>query len=208
MDKVYCIGISGGSASGKTKLLRDLTTLFSPQEVAMISQDNYYKSIENQPVDSLGHVNYDLPQCINHQQLEADILRLKSGESITQLEYVFNNPNKEPETIVIHPAPILVVEGLFIYHFKEISNLLDLKIFVEARENIMWERRLKRDREERAIPEEMIHYQWQHHVLPAYRNFLLPYRDEADLVVMNNTHFKNTLSVIENHLKMLIHEFQ
>lgn len=163
--------------------------------------------MEFQPIDSQGEVNYDLPECIDYLKLQTDILKLKEGQTVQQTEYVFNNPNRKSETWFIHPAPILVVEGLFIYHWKEISSLLDLKIFIEAKEEVMWERRLRRDRSERSIKEEKIHYQWHHHVLPAYRNFLLPYRDTVDLIVINNQHFQQSLRVIEDHfLQLLTHE--
>jgi uridine kinase len=87
----------------------------------------------------------------------------------------------------IKPAPILIVEGLFILHFREIARLLDLKIFIEADNNIALQRRLKRDLIERGYSHEDATYKWINHVVPAYNEFLLPFRDECDQVITNNT---------------------
>ncbi len=88
----------------------------------------------------------------------------------------------------IKPAPIIIVEGLFILHFKKIAKLLDLKIFIEADNDIALQRRVKRDAIERGYSHDDVMYRWINHVLPAYNKYLLPYRDECDKVITNNTH--------------------
>ncbi|MBY0542185.1 MAG: uridine kinase, partial [Sphingobacteriaceae bacterium] len=80
----------------------------------------------------------------------------------------------------------LIVEGLFILHFKQIAELLNLKIFIEADEEVALQRRIKRDGMERGYPEEDVLYKWKNHVVPAYREFLLPYKEECDQIVFNN----------------------
>ncbi|MBK7695096.1 MAG: hypothetical protein IPI30_12445 [Saprospiraceae bacterium] len=42
------IGISGGSGSGKTAFINALRTVFKPEELGLISEDNYYKPREQQ----------------------------------------------------------------------------------------------------------------------------------------------------------------
>jgi uridine kinase len=204
MEQAYLVGITGGSASGKTSFLNSLRAHFNEQELCVVSQDNYYKSIEHQVKDENGVVNYDLPSCIDFDHFTSDIERLQAGQSIHKLEYVFNNPDKKPELIEVKPAPIIVVEGLFIFYHKAICDQLALKIYVDAQEEIKWERRLQRDLTERGIAREIIEYQWSQHVKPAYDQFLLPYRDQADIVVMNNTHFQNSLKVVTDHLALYL----
>ncbi|MSQ78755.1 MAG: uridine kinase [Flavobacteriaceae bacterium] len=201
MQNPYLVGITGGSASGKTHLLQSLRGLFAEHELCIVSQDNYYKPLAQQVADENGVVNYDLPSCIDLGYFLSDLEKLKSGQSITKTEYVFNNPGKAPETIVVKPAPIIVIEGLFIYYFEKIFRQLQLKVFVDASEDIKWQRRMLRDRDERGIPHETIEYQWQHHVKPAYDQFLLPFREASDIIVMNNTHIDQSLQVLAGHFR-------
>ena len=98
------------------------------------------------------------------------------------------------------PAPIIVCEGLFIFYYARIFEQFDLKIFVNAAEEIALERRIKRDVAERNITEEFALYQWKHHVLPSYQKYLLPFMAQADLIINNNIHFENSLQVVADHL--------
>ena len=82
----------------------------------------------------------------------------------------------------------MIVEGLFILHFREIGNLLDLKIFIEADDDIALGRRLKRDLIERGYSHDDVMYKWINHVIPAYNEYLLRYRNECHQVITNNTH--------------------
>lgn len=200
----YLIGITGGSASGKTTFLRNLSEAFGPEELCIVSQDNYYKPIEDQVRDANGHVNYDLPSCIDFERFVSDLDALKSGRSITKKEYTFNNPNKEPDIITIHPAPIIVTEGLFIFYHRDIFERLQLKIFIDAEEQIKFERRVKRDTDERGITHEMVIYQWNNHVKPAYENYLLPFIHQTDLVVLNNNGFNKGFEVVADHIYNLL----
>jgi uridine kinase len=81
----------------------------------------------------------------------------------------------------------LIIEGLFIFHFKKIAEKIDLRIFIEADEEVALRRRLKRDLIERGYSEDDVMYRWVNHVMPAYNEFLLPYRDECHQIVINNT---------------------
>lgn len=206
IKRPYLVGITGGSASGKTAFIQSLKTAFNSEDLCLISQDNYYKEKDQQPLDENGHINYDLPDCIHVENFLGDIDKLKRGESIFQKEYLFQLEGQEPNEIELKPAPIIVVDGLFIFYFQEILEQLDLKIFIDASEPLKLARRLKRDTAERGVPEEHVLYQWEKHVLPAYTNFLLPYKDAADIVVNNNEHFLTSLEVIIHHFQTKLKE--
>ena len=185
----YIIGVAGGSGSGKTFFLKCFLEHFTKEEVCLVSQDDYYIPVAHTMTAEENKLyNFDLPSTIEHQNFKDDISRLLNNETIYKKEYTFNNPNATPKILEIKPAPILIVEGLFILHFREIAELLNLKIFIEADENIALERRLKRDLVERGYPHEAVMYKWINHVMPAYNEYLLPYRDECDEVITNNTH--------------------
>ncbi|MDB5130448.1 MAG: uridine kinase [Mucilaginibacter sp.] len=189
MNKPFIIGIAGGSGSGKTFFLKCFLEHFTDDEVCLVSQDDYYIPVaHNMTKEENKLYNFDLPATIDHAHFEEDIANLINGEAILKKEYTFNNPDAVPRVLEIKPAPIMIVEGLFILHFKKISEMLDLKIFIEADYDIALQRRLKRDLIERGYSHDDVMYKWLNHVIPAYEEFLLPYRNECDKVIENNSH--------------------
>jgi uridine kinase len=187
-NKPYIIGIAGGSGSGKTFFLKCFLEHFSAHEVCLVSQDDYYIPVaHNMTAEENKHYNFDLPSTIDFDHFYQDIVSLMNNEVVYKQEYTFNNPSATPKTLEIKPAPILIVEGLFILHFEEIAKELDLKIFLETEEEVALGRRLKRDLEERGYSNDDVLYKWHNHVVPAYKEYLLPYRETCDKIVVNNT---------------------
>jgi uridine kinase len=155
MNKPYVIGIAGGSGSGKTFFLKRFLDHFSPDEVCLVSQDDYYIPVaHNMTAEENKLYNFDLPITVDIPHFEEDINKLLNWQTILKKEYTFNNPNLTPKLLEIKPAPILIIEGLFILHFKGMADLMDVKIFVEADEDIALQRRLKRDLIERGYSNE------------------------------------------------------
>lgn len=201
MNKPFTIGITGGSGSGKTYLIESLSSRFKQEEVCLISQDNYYRLREEQLKDENGVTNFDLPSAIDHDRFHEDLARLKRGEVIVKKEYTFNNPNAVAKTIELHPAPILIVEGIFVQYFKEIESELDLKIFIEAKDHVKLSRRIRRDNEQRGYDLDDVLYRYQYHVMPVYERFIEPLKHNADLVIPNNSHFDRAIEVLVLSLK-------
>ncbi len=204
MQKPYLVGIAGGSASGKTYLLNSLLNHFNPSDICLISQDHYYKPMHMQLVDDNGEINFDLPEGIEREQLYSDISNLLAGKTIKKQEYTFNVPKDNPEILCINPAPIIVIEGLFIFHFKELFELFDYKVFVDADHEIKLNRRLTRDQIERGYTKDMILYQWYNHVMPAYDQYLLPYKTSCEFVIHNNDDISHEIDILSNYLKKRI----
>lgn len=185
-NKPFIIGIAGGSGSGKTFFLNCFLHHFKNDEVTLVSQDDYYIPAGQMTQEENKLYNFDLPSTIDDNQFLRDINQLIQGEVVYKKEYNFNNPLAVVKILEINPAPIIIVEGLFILHFKEIAGLLDHKIFVDAEESVALQRRIKRDGMERGYPEDDVTYKWHNHVVPAYKEFLLPYKEECQKVVINN----------------------
>lgn len=201
MRQPYTIGITGGSGSGKTYFINELSAHFRPEEICLISQDHYYKPRDTQVTDSQGIKNFDLPTAIEREKLAEDILRLKRGESLFKSAYAFNNPQAATPLLEFKPAPILIIEGLFVQYFPEIEKELDLKIFIEAKDYVKLSRRIKRDNEERGYDLDDVLYRYQNHVMPVYESLIEPLKHEADLIIPNNHHFKRALHIVVSALK-------
>jgi uridine kinase len=192
----FIIGICGGSGSGKTTFIRRIRERFPESDVCIVSQDDYYHPREEQQADDQGITNFDLPKAIDKKSMYRDLKRLMAGETVEREEYTFNNANAKAKVIVVRPAPVVIVEGLFVFHYKKIAPLFDLKVFINAKDNLKVIRRIVRDQLERNYPLDDVLYRYQYHVLPAYERFIQPYRDESDIVVNNNKDFERGLAVV------------
>ncbi len=199
--KPLIIGITGGSGSGKTSFINDLKSGFSNSEITIISQDDYYRPREEQQSDEQGIKNFDLPESIDRHAFAEDIGKVIAGETVTKQEYTFNNDLKEPGTIQFKPAPIIVVEGLFIYHFEEIRRKFDIKLFIQAKEDLKIIRRIKRDQSERNYPLDDVLYRYQHHVSPTFEKYIKPYIEDCDIIINNNQHYSRGLQILAGYLK-------
>jgi len=200
MNKPFTVGITGGSGSGKTLFLEKLIHSFKDEEVCLISQDNYYKSIDLQEKDENGIENFDIPQSFDFVSFEEDLKKLQSGEKVSRPEYTFNNEAQKPKIMTFKPASVLVVEGIFVFYHPSFAKLLDLKIFIDAKEHLMLKRRILRDKVERGYDLDDVLYRYENHVMPAYDKYIGPYKTEADLVIPNNKNFDRALEVIHTYL--------
>lgn len=201
MAKPFIIGITGGSGSGKTTFILALQKMFSKKELCVISQDDYYRPQKDQFVDPQGVVDYDRPRSIDKEAFIKDVKKLIAGKKVKRQEYVFNNVLAKPKMLVFKPAPIIIVEGIFVFHFKKMQPLLNLKIFLDAKENLKVIRRIKRDRLERNYPLDDVLYRYEHHVMPTFEKYILPYRYEADIVVNNNEAMNKGLAVVQGFIR-------
>ncbi len=203
-NKPYVIGVAGGSGSGKTFFLNCFLNHFTPEEVCLVSQDDYYFRVENLTKEENKLYNFDLPSCIDINQFEKDIFNLLDYKTVYKTEYTFNNDAHTPKTLEIKPAPILIIEGLFIYHYQNINPLFDYRMFIDAHTEIALERRLNRDLIERGYSADDVKYKWDNHVLPAYQQYLLPYRNVCDKIVDNSTNeLRNILDLTDDISKNL-----
>jgi uridine kinase len=192
------IGVAGGSGSGKTFFLNCFLNHFTPEEVCLVSQDDYYIPVGDLSAEENKLYNFDLPSCIDIEAFERDITSLLNYQTVYKKEYTFNNSNAVPKILEIKPAPILIIEGLFIYHYPSVDPLFNYRIFIDAATEIALERRLNRDLVERGYSEEDVMYKWENHVMPAYEEFLLPHRNRCDKIADNSTNeLRNILDLTD-----------
>ena len=146
-------------------------------------------------------MNFDLTTAIGQESLNQDVSDLIEGKIVIKKEYTFNNPSAEPKMVSIEPAPILIIEGLFVFHYVELAAKMNLKVYVDALEDVKLKRRIIRDLTERGYPESDVRYRWKNHVMPSYYNYLKPHKRNCDIIVNNNSSYQNGLKVLVNHLK-------
>jgi uridine kinase len=195
----FVIGISGISGAGKTWVVKQLCNKLG-DSVSVLSLDDYYLPRQNQATDRNGFINYDLPEALNHAQLLLDLKQLLRGHVIAVKRYNFELDRAPEQIDLVAPAAVILVEGVFVFQYPEIDSMFNYRIFIEASDKIVMLRRIKRDVEERGIPEERSIYQWESHVKPSWDLYIEPHKVRCDIVVDNTENSENQVDIIFSHI--------
>lgn len=197
--KPYVIGISGGSASGKTTVCNALINNLKElnYNVSVLSQDNFYKGLTEN--DDASNYNFDHPDAINFNRMVECLKNLKLGNDTEIPKYDFVS-HKSNGTEIIKSYDIIIVEGILVFYNYNLRNEMDLKLFVEASPEARAFRRMKRDMTERGRTLESIQIQYMKYVKPSYDIFISPTKEYADLLVGNETDHLIGVDVIVGHI--------
>lgn len=199
--KPYLVGITGGSGSGKTTFIHALLSCMPSGSVALLSQDNYYKAIEQQTQDENRIENFDIPSSLDLEKFRQDVMSLRDGESLNIVEYTFNSADVEPKIFHIPSAPIILLEGIYALHDPVLNALIDLKVFIDADEDHRRNRRIQRDAVERGYDQDDVQYRLSRHHQPAFEQYILPHRSKVDVVIPNNDNFTKGLDMLSLFLR-------
>ncbi len=203
MDNVLVIGIAGGTGSGKTTLMKNLTARFS-DVVCVLSHDNYYKRHDDLPYEERCKLNYDEPDAMDTSLLVYHLQELRQGHAIDCPVYDFTVHNRSDKTIHVVPKQVIIVEGILIFENEELRNLMDIRIFVDTDADVRLCRRIKRDVTKRGRTLESVLHQYQSTVKPMHEKYVEPSKKYANIVVPEGG--KNTVALdmivgrIQRHL--------
>lgn len=177
------IGICGGTGSGKTTIARKIIEAVERKRVVLLEQDSYYRNLEDMPLDARRQTNFDHPDSIDSEMLVNHLKRLRQGQSIEMPIYDFRTHTRKPETEHIDPKRVVIVEGILIFAEPRISDLLDVKVFVDTPDDIRFIRRLQRDIRERGRTVESVIAQYYATVRPMHFEFVETSKRTADLII-------------------------
>lgn len=177
------IGICGGTGSGKTTIARRIFETVGAENVILLEQDSYYRNLADMPLDERRKANFDHPDSIDSELLGNHLRRLKSGLPVEIPVYDFRTHTRRNETERLEPKTVVLVEGILIFSVSAISELLDIRIFVDTPDDIRFIRRLKRDITERGRTTESVIEQYLATVRPMHFEFVEPSKRHADLII-------------------------
>ena len=143
------IGIAGGTGSGKTTVVRKIVESLPADEVAVISQDCYYKDNHHIPLEVRLTMNYDEPASIEWELLAKHLDMLRHGESVDMPTYDFLTCARLSETVRVKPRKVVVVEGILLLTDPAMRERMDVKVFVDADADDRLIRVIRRDCVER-----------------------------------------------------------
>ena len=190
---MFIIGITGGTASGKTTLVNNIVSNFSTDHICVISQDSYYKATDKLSYEDRTKINFDHPRSIDFDLIAMHLKDLKNNKPIHQPVYSFVKHNRTGDTILTHPRKVMIVEGILILTNPELRKMFDIKIFVHADSDERLIRRLKRDIFERGRDLNEVLSRYQTTLKPMHNQFIEPMKEFADIIIPNN-HY-NTVAI-------------
>lgn len=177
------IGVAGGSGSGKTTFARKLYAQLGSELSIILEQDSYYKDQSEKFKRDPSSVNFDHPEALDFDLLSQHLQTLKAGKSIQRPQYDFVTHTRSSQSLTVDPRPIIILDGILIYSHKGVAAEVDLKFFLDAPEHLRFERRLRRDTQERGRTREDVHRQFYEQVKPMHDLFVEPSKALADYVI-------------------------
>ena len=198
------IGVAGGSASGKSTLVRQLLEAFAEEQVTTLCHDFYYKAHNELSFEERAQLNYDHPDAFDTDMMIEHILKLKAGEAIERPVYSFTEHNRLEQTVTVQPAHVIILDGILILENKQLRELMDMKVFVDTDDDVRLARRLVRDVQERGRDMHSVLKQYFSTVKPMHRDFIEPSKRYANIIIPEGGFNSVALSLLIENIRSLI----
>lgn len=198
------IGIAGGSGSGKTTVLNRIVEACGPGGIAVLDHDAYYRDLSHLPMEERATFNFDHPNALETELMREHIDRLIAGQAIEKPIYDFKTHRRREETERIEPEPVIIIEGILVLAEPLLVERMDIKIFVDAADDIRLMRRIRRDIEERGRSIESILRQYERTVRPMHLEFVEPSKRKADVVIPRGGHNEVAIHMVLARIDALL----
>ena len=191
---VKIIGISGGSGSGKSTVVKRIKERYP--EAVVIPQDNYYKSASFINNSNITAYNFDHPDAFDMNLMLSNLQDLKEGRACMMPQYDFSKHSRKDEYVRVGPSEIIIIDGLMVFYDERIRNVLDVKLYVDTPADLRFIRRLQRDIAERGRTVDSVIEQYVNVVRPGHMNFIEPGKEYADLIIPGGGYNESALDVL------------
>ena len=198
------IGVAGASGSGKSLLASTIVSELGSSQVAVISEDAYYKDLGDMPMNQREQRNYDHPESMDHEMMAEHLTVLKAGGSVEVPTYDYSSHSRTTQTRIVGNHTIIVLEGILLFTDEKLRDLMDIRIFVDTPMDICLIRRLTRDLVERGRSVESILTQYQNTVRPMYLQFIEPSKRYADIIVPRGGKNRIAIDIIKAKMNQLL----
>ena len=198
------IGIAGGTGSGKTTVVRKIVESLPADEVAVISQDCYYKDNHHIPLEVRLTMNYDEPASIEWELLAKHLDMLRHGESVDMPTYDFLTCARLSETVRVKPRKVVVVEGILLLTDPAMRERMDVKVFVDADADDRLIRVIRRDSVERGRTPQMVIDRYASMLKPMHELYIEPSKKYADLIIPQGGHNHVAIKLLTDYIRSLL----
>jgi uridine kinase len=204
MDSPVVIGIAGGSGSGKTTVLQQIIREFGSDPIAILDHDAYYHDLSHLAPEKRAQFNFDHPDALETDLMREHLDRLVQGEAVEKPVYDFTTHTRKDETETVEPRPVIIIEGILVLAESILEERMDIKIYVDAADDIRLMRRIRRDMQERDRSIEGILRQYERTVRPMHLEFVEPSKREADVVIPRGGHNHVAIQMVMSRIQDLL----
>ena len=197
------IAIAGGTGSGKSFLAKSLLDMYPKEQMLIIKQDSYYKSLTNLNYKDRCKQNFDHPGAIDWILIEDHLKQLLSGDTIYCPIYDFTKHLRKKNAQKVKPRPFIVIEGILMLHYKRLLDFYSLKIFIETPEDVRIKRRIDRDIHSRGRTLESIEKQYYSTVKPMHEKYVQPSKSFSDIVLDGTELIHNLVKEVKTEIGLL-----
>ncbi len=202
--KPVVFGVAGGTASGKTTVARAILDAVGASKIAYLPHDAYYHDRVDLSFEDRTRLNYDHPDSLDTKLLVRHIKDLSVGAPVHVPVYDFTTDRRTEDTILVEPAPIILVDGILIFTKRKLRDLMDIKIFVDTDADVRFIRRLQRDMKERGRSLDSVVEQYLETVRPMHLKFVEPSKRYADIIIPGGGQNKVAMEMVVSRLQMLL----
>ena len=118
----------------------------------------------------------------------AHLRELRAGHPVQVPVYDYTIHNRSNETVLVRPAPVIIVEGILIFDSPELCDLMDMKVFVDTDADVRILRRIVRDVKERGRTLDSVVTQYLTTVKPMHEQYVEPSKRRADIIMLQGGH--------------------
>jgi len=204
MQHPVVIGIAGGSGSGKTTVLERIVDACGPDGIAVLDHDAYYRDLSHVPKEDRATYNFDHPDALETELMRAHLDRLIAGQPIEKPIYDFKTHRRREATQRIDPEPVIIIEGILVLAEPLLVERMDIRLFVDAADDIRLMRRIRRDMEERGRSIASILEQYERTVRPMHLEFVEPSKRKADVIIPRGGHNEVAIHMVLARIEALL----
>ena len=203
-QKTYLVGVTGGTASGKTTLSKLIVGQLKKRSILLLSLDSFYRPLtEDEKLALMGEegFNFDLPSSFDYDLLLKTMRKLVIDREPVQVPVYDFVSSDRVGSETVQPADVVILEGILVLYWKDLREMMNLKLFVDTNGETRLARRILRDTRERGRNVEAVLLQYERFVRPAFERFISQTKDYADIIVPRGSANKVAISLIVEHIK-------
>jgi uridine kinase len=197
---MYIIGIAGGTGSGKTTVVKKIVEALPGDKIALIPQDSYYNDTTALTMEERRRINFDHPNAFDWDLLTHQIEELRNGRAVEQPTYSYIESNRQAETVHVEPCEVIIIEGIMALFKKELRDLMDLKLFVDADPDERLIRVIQRDTVERGRTTQMVIDRYLDVLKPMHEEFIEPTKRYADLIIPQGGNNSKAIEIMRTYI--------
>nr|KJB33964.1 hypothetical protein B456_006G041100 [Gossypium raimondii] len=203
----FVIGVSGGTASGKTTVCDMIIQQLHDHRVVLVNQDSFYRGLNTEELKRVHEYNFDHPDAFDTEQLLECVEKLKSGQSVQVPIYDFKQHRRSSDSFrQVNASDVIILEGILVFHDQRVRNLMNMKIFVDTDADVRLARRIRRDTVERGRDVNSVLEQYAKFVKPAFDDFVLPSKKYADVIIPRGGDNHVAIDLIVQHIRTKLGE--